>query len=134
RSRPRRSPMSICARDPLRQRKPLQLLLRVPASVRDGYLTHDPPAPPTEVQDMIHRSEAWLQAVRSIGACVLCGRPGVQAAHRNELKGMGIKADDSATAALCPDCHRHIDQGSVYPLDQRRAIMDRAIVLTVIEL
>jgi hypothetical protein len=32
---------------------------------------------------MIHRSRDWLIAVRSLGACVLCGRPEVQAAHRN---------------------------------------------------
>lgn len=41
------------------------------------------------------RSKKWLQAVRDIEFCVLCGRYGVQAAHRNEGKGVGIKVDDS---------------------------------------
>src|SRR3546814_7600491 len=43
--------------------------------------------------------------------CVLCGAPGVQAAHANIGKGMSIKADDAAVAALCPDHHHEIDHG-----------------------
>ena len=57
------------------------------------------------------RSKKWLQAVRDIEFCVLCGRYGVQAAHRNEGKGVGIKVDDCLTAALCVDCHSRIDNG-----------------------
>ena len=76
------------------------------------------------------RSDAWLAAVRTI-PCVKCGRTGVQAAHRNEEKGMGIKADDSLTAALCHEHHAEIDQGSGMTREQRRAEIDRAIVLTV---
>ncbi|EDI3041917.1 hypothetical protein CDK59_17845 [Salmonella enterica subsp. enterica serovar Kentucky] len=49
----------------------------------------------------IFRSNRWLQAVREIDCCILCGRYGVQAAHRNEGKGIGLKVDDSLTAALC---------------------------------
>jgi len=75
------------------------------------------------------RSEAWLAAVRSI-PCVFCGAP-VQAAHRNEGKGMGTKVDDCLTAALCPPHHAEIDQGRDMTRDERRAKMDRAIVLTL---
>ena len=83
---------------------------------------------------MIHRSPKWLAAVRSLNWCVLCNAPGVQAAHRNEGKGMGLKTDDAMTAALCAECHREIDQGKELSRDERRARMDRAIVLTVGEL
>lgn len=74
------------------------------------------------------RSEKWLRAVASLD-CVLCQTEGTQAAHRNEGKGMGVKVDDCLTAAICPECHREIDQGKSYTRDQRRAEMDRAIVL-----
>lgn len=80
---------------------------------------------------MIYRNKKWLQAVREIDCCVLCGRQGVQAAHRNEGKGIGIKVDDSLTAALCPDCHARIDNGRDLSREERRAEMDRAIVLTL---
>ena len=46
----------------------------------------------------VYRSSRWLAAVRSIESCVLCGRYGVQAAHRNEGKGMARKVDDCLTA------------------------------------
>lgn len=82
----------------------------------------------------IYRSSKWLQAVREIDCCVLCGRWGVQAAHRNEGKGMGLKVDDCLTAALCPECHARIDNGRDMSRDERRAEMDRAIVLTLREL
>jgi len=78
------------------------------------------------------RSEAWLAAVRTI-PCVFCGAP-VQAAHRNEGKGMGTKVDDCLVAALCPPDHAEIDQGRNMTRDERRARMDRAIVLTLAEL
>ncbi|HEY9544911.1 MAG TPA: hypothetical protein VIR56_02825 [Solimonas sp.] len=83
---------------------------------------------------MIYRSEAWLNAVRSLPNCVLCGAPGVQAAHANIGKGMSIKADDAAVAALCPDHHHEIDHGTKLSRAERRALLDRAIVLTVVEL
>lgn len=81
-----------------------------------------------------YRNPKWLAAVRSIECCVLCGAYGVQAAHRNEGKGMGQKVDDCASAALCIPCHQSIDNGAHYTLAERRAHMDRAIVLTVIEM
>lgn len=80
------------------------------------------------------RSKKWLQAVREIDCCVLCGRYGVQAAHRNEGKGMGIKADDCLTAALCEECHYRIDNGRDMTREERRSEMDKAIVLTIREL
>lgn len=80
---------------------------------------------------MIYRSNKWLQAVRELECCVLCGRYGVQAAHRNEGKGVGIKVDDSLTAALCVECHARIDNGKDMSRDERRSEMDRAIVLTL---
>lgn len=81
-----------------------------------------------------YRSRQWLEAVRRIEFCVLCGRHGVQAAHRNEGKGMGCKVDDCLTAALCPECHHEIDNGGRLTREQRRAEMDRAICLTLAQL
>jgi hypothetical protein len=78
-----------------------------------------------------YRSEKWLQAVRDLGECVCCGAHGVQAAHRNEGKGMGTKVSDALTAALCPNCHFLIDHGVEMTRSERRAEMDRAIVLTL---
>jgi hypothetical protein len=81
------------------------------------------------------RSEDWKEAVRSLGYCVRCNticRP--QCAHRNEGKGAGMKCSDAACAALCPICHREIDQGKGMARDERRAELDRCIVLTHIAL
>ncbi|EEP4634826.1 DUF1367 family protein, partial [Salmonella enterica subsp. enterica] len=36
--------------------------------------------------------------------------------------------------ALCPECHHEIDNGSHLEKENRRRLMDKAIVLTVIEL
>lgn len=82
----------------------------------------------------IYRSKKWLAAVGSIEQCVLCGAWGTQVAHRNEGKGIGLKVDDSATAALCISCHHSIDNGNQLSRDERRQLMDRAIVLTVIQI
>lgn len=76
-------------------------------------------------------SEAWRRAVASL-PCVLCGREGdTQCAHRNEGKGMSQKTDDSLTAAVCSACHREIDQGKTLTREERRARMDKAILLTI---
>lgn len=80
------------------------------------------------------RSEKWLAAVRSLECCVRCGRHGVQAAHRNQGKGMALKQHDAACAALCPECHTELDSGKTLNRDEKRAEMDRCIVLTVIAL
>lgn len=81
-----------------------------------------------------YRSKKWLAAVGQIEQCVLCGRWGTQVAHRNEGKGTGLKTDDCATAALCPECHHEIDNGSHLSREERRQLMNKAIVLTVIEI
>lgn len=72
----------------------------------------------------------WYSAVADLETCVLCGRWGVQVAHRNEGKSMGRKVAAHLTAALCPDCHHEIDNGKTMTREERRAAMDRAIVLT----
>ncbi|RYM66018.1 hypothetical protein BSQ98_09795 [Serratia liquefaciens] len=81
-----------------------------------------------------YRNKKWLAAVGQIEQCVLCGNWGIQVAHRNESKGMGMKTDDCATAALCVECHHEIDNGKTLSRDERRQLMDRAIVLTVIQI
>lgn len=77
-------------------------------------------------------SEAWRRAVASL-PCVLCGKVGeTQAAHANRHgKGAMRKADDSLVAACCVACHHELDQGKSMTRDERRAELDRAIVLTV---
>lgn len=77
------------------------------------------------------KSAKWLQAVRELGCCVLCGSYGVQAAHRNEGKGAGMKTSDCLTAALCPECHSEIDHGKNMDRAERRATMNAAIVMTL---
>src|SRR3546814_11313416 len=83
---------------------------------------------------MIYRSEAWLNAVRPLPNCVLCGSPAVQAAHANIAKGMSIKADDAAVAALCPVHHHAIDHGKKYSRPERKTLLDRAIVIHTVEI
>lgn len=80
------------------------------------------------------RSAAWLSAVRELECCVICRRFGVQAAHRNQGKGMGMKAPDCWTAALCHQCHAEIDNGRDMSLDERRRMMDVAVLDTIMEL
>ena len=76
-----------------------------------------------------HESIAWRRAVEAL-PCVLCGREGqTQCAHRNE--GKGLKTDDCMTAALCLTCHADIDQGPDLLRDERRNLMDSAILLTI---
>jgi ferredoxin len=77
------------------------------------------------------RSAKWLDAVRDIGFCVRCGAFGVQAAHRNEGKGMGMKVSDCLSAALCRTCHTEIDHGKGMTKEERRAELNAAIVKTV---
>ena len=81
-----------------------------------------------------YRSRKWLAAVHKIESCVLCGAYGVQAAHRNQAKGMSQKTDDCLTAALCLSCHHDIDNGNHLSRDERRALLDRAVCETVAQL
>ena len=79
------------------------------------------------------RDGDWLSVVHLV-PCVRCGNPNSQAAHRNIGKGMGMKTDDAATAALCMSCHYAVDNGNVYTREERRAMMDGWIVDTLIAL
>ena len=72
----------------------------------------------------------WRAAVLSLECCVRCGQYGVEWAHRNYGKGMALKVSPDQTAALCHDCHHEIDKGRDYTREERRAIMDAAIVET----
>lgn len=72
----------------------------------------------------------WREAVVSLECCVRCGSYGVEWAHRNMGKGMGLKVSPDQTAALCRTCHHEIDNGKVFDREERRAIMDAAIVET----
>lgn len=76
----------------------------------------------------IYRSKKWLASVGQIEQCVLCGRWGAQVAHMNEGKGMGMKTDDCATAAICQECHHEIDNGSHLSREERRCLMNRCEV------
>lgn len=73
---------------------------------------------------------AWFAAVATLESCVLCYRWGVQVAHSNRDRGKSQKSAPWLTAALCPYCHHEIDNGKTLSQDARRALMDRAIVLT----
>ena len=73
------------------------------------------------------KEREWRAAVLSLGVCVLCGKHGVQWAHRNEGKGMGIKVPPNLTAALCPECHYEIDNGRDLSRADRRSRLDEAI-------
>lgn len=80
---------------------------------------------------MTYRSEKWRRAVASLEFCVICGKYGVQVAHRNQSKGMGLKTADCLTAALCPEHHHEIDNGKNLTRDERRKMLDDAILRTI---
>jgi hypothetical protein len=75
-------------------------------------------------------AKRWFAAVAELETCSLCGRYGVQVAHSNRDRGMGQKAAPHLTASLCPACHHEIDNGRDLSQAERRARMDRAIVIT----
>jgi hypothetical protein len=56
-------------------------------------------------------------------SCISCGANDgtVVLAHRNEGKGMGIKAPDYWALDLCATCHREYDQGSSMTRSEKRA-------------
>lgn len=85
---------------------------------------------PSKIKRGSAEERRWFGAVASIPYCVLCGAYGVQVAHRNEGAGMGMKSQPYMTAALCPHCHNEIDNGTGLDKAERRARMDKAIVLT----
>ena len=75
---------------------------------------------------MTFRSEALRRYVACM-PCVHCGSIDVQAAHRNQGKGMGLKVSDGLIAALCWREHSRIDSGRDLSRDERRALMDAYI-------
>lgn len=79
----------------------------------------------------VYRSSKWLAAVRKIETCVICGAYGVQAAHINESKGMGMKTHDVWTAALCPACHHELDNGHKLTREERRETLRKAVLDTI---
>ncbi|HWH72867.1 MAG TPA: hypothetical protein VNV16_01210 [Methylibium sp.] len=111
-----------------RERAPLVLVPRPADARRPVMALAKAPAVPCPKEDR-HSSEAWRRAVAEI-PCVFCSKP-AQAAHRNVGKGLALKTDDCLTAALCPEHHSEIDQGKNLTREQRRAELDRAIVLTL---
>ena len=72
----------------------------------------------------------WFQAVAELEFCALCHAFGVQVAHRDYGKGMGLKTSPWMVAPLCPKCHGELTDGKQYSRDEKRAFMDRAIVQT----
>ncbi|MGN6312876.1 MAG: hypothetical protein ACTHMO_03840 [Rhodanobacteraceae bacterium] len=72
----------------------------------------------------------WFEAVASLEYCVLCKRHGVQVSHSNMFRGKSQKSDAHNCAALCPQCHHAIDNGSDLSQLERRELHNRAIVLT----
>ena len=72
----------------------------------------------------MYRNKKLLEACRRL-ECQHCGADDgtVCAAHSNwmsEGKGRGLKAADSAVAALCYRCHAELDQGKDLSRDERR--------------
>ena len=79
-----------------------------------------------------HESEAWRRAVASL-PCANCLREGqTQAAHLNHRgKGMGYKAPDCYTIPLCIECHREFDQGKRWTKEEKRAMGDEWLIITI---
>jgi len=75
--------------------------------------------------------DRWNAAIHTITSCVLCHRFGVQASHSNMLRGKSQKADPWFQAALCPECHHAIDNGTDLSQLERREIHFRANSLTL---
>lgn len=81
---------------------------------------------------MIYRNPKLLKLCRDL-PCQQCGIEDgtVVAAHRNQTKGMGLKANDYWVAALCHKCHHDLDNGNRYSLADRRNIWNEAFVNTM---
>lgn len=73
----------------------------------------------------------WFEAVHSLETCSLCRAWGIQAAHRNEGRGLGQKSADHLIAAICPTEHNEIDNGKNLTQAERRAMWNAAYVDTI---
>lgn len=122
----------VVKRTELRRLTPLKpgnrLLVRKP--IGRGKPRTPPKPMKSKPRRLTAHEKRWQQAVLSIGFCVLCGRHGVQWAHRNEGKGAGKKVSPDQSAALCPECHHNIDNGNTLSRHDRRSLMDHAILVT----
>lgn len=70
----------------------------------------------------------WFAAMASLERCQLCKAPGQQVSHRDFGKGMGLKTPAYQTTYLCYDCHSALTDSKNFTRDEKRALMDRAIV------
>jgi hypothetical protein len=80
-----------------------------PASYRD-----------TALLDLARGQPCYLRAVEN---CCGADTATTVAAHRNEGKGMGIKASDLYTVPACIWCHTWFDQSGSPRAEKRRAFM-----------
>lgn len=81
---------------------------------------------------MIYRNIKLTKLVREL-PCQHCGIQSetICAAHRNEGKGMGSKVSDALVAALCHECHFHLDNGKELSKEDRRDMWNRAYINTI---
>jgi len=73
------------------------------------------------------RSEKHRRLVASMPCCECETEIGIQAAHANYSKGMGIKACDSQIFPMCQTCHQWLDQGGELSKEERRNYERRAV-------
>jgi hypothetical protein len=83
-------------------------------------------------KNFVFRDEDYRRLVASV-PCVVCGAPS-QACHRNEGKGMGIKASDAMLFACCPTHHVELDANNKLPKTERRALENEYCVKTFVYL
>ncbi len=83
-------------------------------------------------KDSVFRNEDYRRLVASV-PCVKCGAPS-QACHRNEGKGIGIKASDAMLFALCPTHHAEIDSNNKLPKEERRTLENQLCIKTFVYL
>lgn len=66
------------------------------------------------------RSKKHRKLIASMPCCECGSETGVQAAHANYSKGMGIKACDSQIFPLCNFCHEWLDRSGKLTREGRR--------------
>ncbi|WP_260601624.1 hypothetical protein [Bordetella hinzii] len=77
--------------------------------------------PPGHKLPTLLRSEQHRRNVAAL-PCACCGKSAPsQCAHANFSKAAAMKACDSLTFPLCPECHRHHDQGGMSRQERRLA-------------
>jgi hypothetical protein len=79
------------------------------------------------------RSRKLLDQLRDAPECFVCGciniGGNIVPAHSNQLrdgKGVGIKAHDYRSAAVCAACHAEIDQGKNWSKEERLRVWEDA--------